>query len=54
MKKVYEINVVTGEIIREYNSTKEADRIIGITHTKSRIRNGVIKDNITWSYSPKL
>jgi hypothetical protein len=51
-KKVYQINIETGKIIQEYRSVKEADDILGIKSTKSRIRNHTIKNGIYWSYDP--
>jgi hypothetical protein len=49
-KKVYEIEVESGKIIREYKSIKESAQILGISSMCPRIKNKVIKNGIMWSY----
>lgn len=52
VKKVYEIDVNTGEILKIYKSASEANKILklGLNRLSERVLNKVIKDGKAWSY----
>jgi hypothetical protein len=51
-KKVYEIEIKTGKIVKEYKSVTELNNLLKITYMSDRILNKRIIKGHAWSYEP--
>lgn len=54
IKKVYEIEVKTGKIMKEYKSVTEANKALNTNSISDRVLNKRIIDGIAWSYDTKF